>query len=274
MITSGATPPVPCVLHADLRSRSDVVSLRAPARSALLAPLAALPRRRDHAHAEHALGRAQEVDAAGDRPPAIAGGLEEAEALQPFLARERRRVGIEAAAGHVEAEQRQPVLEAVQADEAAVPRRRLLAAEVALGAVQRKRIEARRSRSGLRGASRDRPRAACRCGSSVNSSACGSTMRSTEFSCERQLVRIGERCPPADRSRRVQRDGMRLWARNGHAAAGRSAARGSRRCRRPSGRSTPARGRARSGRAAWRTSRRAATLRLTPGAAAVPKMHP
>ena len=94
-----------------LGGRDALARLRAAGAQRLLAPFAALPAGREHAHAEHSLGRAQEVDAAGDRPPAIAGRLEEAEAVQPLLAGERRRVGVEAAADDVEAEQRQPVLQ-------------------------------------------------------------------------------------------------------------------------------------------------------------------
>src|SRR5689334_7511143 len=96
-----------------------------------LAPLAALPRGCKQPHAEHLLRRAQEVDAAGDRPPAIAGLLEERETVQPFLLRERRHVAVEAAADDVEAEQRQPVLQPIERDEVAVPRRGRAAAEVA-----------------------------------------------------------------------------------------------------------------------------------------------
>src|SRR5690348_13271311 len=90
----------------------------------LLAPLAALPCRCQQAHAEHLLRGAQVVNAAGDRPPAIAGFLEERKSAQPLVLRERRDVAIEAAADDVEAEERQPVLEPVKRNEVAVPRRR------------------------------------------------------------------------------------------------------------------------------------------------------
>jgi hypothetical protein len=103
--------------------------------------LAAFPRRCQQTHAQHPLGRAQEIDSTRDRPPAIPGGLEKTEAAQPFLAGEWRRIGIEAAADDFEAQQRQPVFQPVERDEIAVPRRRLRAAEIPLGAVQRKRIE-------------------------------------------------------------------------------------------------------------------------------------
>src|SRR5690242_12774967 len=81
------------------------------------APLASLPCRREQAHAEHLLRRAQVIDAAGDRPPAVAGSLEKREAPQPFLLRERRHVAIEAAADDVEAEQRKPVLQSIERNE-------------------------------------------------------------------------------------------------------------------------------------------------------------
>ena len=88
---TGAPLPMRRCALAAARRRSRRLA-RAPSaracrrRERLLAPLAALPRRREHAHAEHRLGRAQEVDAARDRPPAVAGRLEEAEAVQPLLA--------------------------------------------------------------------------------------------------------------------------------------------------------------------------------------------
>src|SRR6185369_422092 len=49
----------------------------------------------------------------------------------------------EAAAGHFEAEQRKPILEPIERDEAAVPRRRLAPAEVALHSEEAERIEPR-----------------------------------------------------------------------------------------------------------------------------------
>src|SRR5450755_905161 len=69
---------------------------------------AARPLRRNDAHAEQALGCAQEVDAARDRPPAIAGFFEKLEALEPFFLCIWRHVRVEASAGDFEAEQRQP----------------------------------------------------------------------------------------------------------------------------------------------------------------------
>ena len=64
------------------------------------------------------------------------------EALNPFFLRKGRGIAIETAAGDLEAEQRQPVLEPVERDEVAGPRHRLLAAEVALDAEQAEGIEA------------------------------------------------------------------------------------------------------------------------------------
>src|SRR5215472_11114995 len=72
------------------------------------------PRRRDHAHAQNALGGAQEIDAARDRPPAVAGLLEETETLQPALLPEGRRIAIKPSARDLESQQRQPVLEPIQ----------------------------------------------------------------------------------------------------------------------------------------------------------------
>ncbi len=112
-------------------------------RKRFLAALAALPGRLEEAHAEHLLRRAQEIDAAGDRPPAVAGLLEEREPAQPLLLRERWHVAVEAAADDIEAEQRQPVLQAIERDEVAVPGRRRAAAEIPTHAEQRERIEAR-----------------------------------------------------------------------------------------------------------------------------------
>src|SRR6266508_2651861 len=77
------------------------------------------PGRCDHAHAEHALGRAEEIDAPCDRPPAVAGLLEERKTLQPLLLPERRSGAVELAAAAPEAEQRQPVLEPKEGDEVA-----------------------------------------------------------------------------------------------------------------------------------------------------------
>jgi hypothetical protein len=70
------------------------------------------PARQYQAHAMHALDRAQQVDAAGKGPPAIAGGFDEMPALQPAFMGAGRRVTAEAAALDLEAQQLQPVLEA------------------------------------------------------------------------------------------------------------------------------------------------------------------
>src|SRR5262245_47111025 len=85
------------------------------------------PGRRDDAHAEGALDRAHYVDAARDRPPARSRLLHEAEALEPQLLPERRRVAAELAAVQLEAEHAQPVAQAYEADELQVPGRRAVA---------------------------------------------------------------------------------------------------------------------------------------------------
>src|SRR6266581_769151 len=88
---------------------------------------------RNHAHAQHALGRPQEIDSAGNGPPAIARFFKEAESLEPLLLFERWHIAIEPAAGDLESKQRKPVLEAIERDEIAIPRHRLLATEIPLG---------------------------------------------------------------------------------------------------------------------------------------------
>src|SRR5438105_3279523 len=107
------------------------------------------PGRRDHAHAKDALGRAQEIHPAGDRPPAVTGLLEKVEALQPFLLGEGRDVAIQAPTGDLEAEQREPILEPVERDEIAGPGHRLRAAEIPFGPQQAERIEAGDDRATL-----------------------------------------------------------------------------------------------------------------------------
>src|SRR6266404_4972323 len=99
------------------------------------------PGGRDHAHAKDTLGRAQEIHAAGDRPPAVTGLLEKVKALQPFLLCEGWDVAVQPSTGNFEAEQRQPILEPVERDEIARPGHRLLAAEIALCTEQAERIE-------------------------------------------------------------------------------------------------------------------------------------
>src|SRR6267154_6745565 len=84
--------------------------------SALVAPF-----RQDQAHAHVALDRANHVDPAADRPPAVARVLHEGDALEPAALGERRGVAAEAAAGQLEAEQREPILEPQQPDEPAAP---------------------------------------------------------------------------------------------------------------------------------------------------------
>src|ERR1700682_989513 len=86
------------------------------------------PRWRDHAHAQHPLGRAQEIDSAGNGPPAIARFFEKAKALEPLFLFERRHIAIESAAGDFKPKQCEPVLKPVERDEVAVPRDALVEA--------------------------------------------------------------------------------------------------------------------------------------------------
>src|SRR6266540_7474603 len=79
------------------------------------------PGGRDDAHAMHALDRADDVDAAEERPPARAGLLHEREAIEPDLLPEWRRVAAELAAVQLEAQDAQPVAQPEQADVARVP---------------------------------------------------------------------------------------------------------------------------------------------------------
>src|SRR5437867_670828 len=76
---------------------------------------------RAHPRAHVALDRANDVDAAADRPPAVARLFHEAEALEPAPLRERRRVTAETSAGQLEPEQREPVLQPQQTDELSAP---------------------------------------------------------------------------------------------------------------------------------------------------------
>src|SRR3954470_24408000 len=62
------------------------------------------PGRRHHPHADDALDRPHDVDAAGDRPPARAGLLHESEAIEPQTLAEGRRIAAEYAAIQLEAE--------------------------------------------------------------------------------------------------------------------------------------------------------------------------
>src|ERR1700682_5054608 len=106
-----------------------------------LFPHPSRPGWRDHAHAEHALGRSQEIDSAGNGPPAIARFFKEAESLEPLLLFERRHIAIKTDAGDLESKQRKPVLEAIERDEIGVPGDRLLAAEIPLGPEQAEGLE-------------------------------------------------------------------------------------------------------------------------------------
>src|SRR6267143_3211678 len=85
-------------------------------RGALVAPFG-----QNQPHAHVALDRAYDVDAAADRPPAVARLLHEGEALEPPTLGERRCVAAETPAGQLEAEQREPILEPQQTDEPPAP---------------------------------------------------------------------------------------------------------------------------------------------------------
>src|SRR6185295_11156496 len=80
-----------------------------------------LPLRRDHAHTLHALHTMQKVDAAGERPPAVASALQERQPADPALADNGRQITAHAARGDLDAEQRHPVLEPRQIDKLAAP---------------------------------------------------------------------------------------------------------------------------------------------------------
>src|SRR6266581_4311277 len=135
MVTRGLMPPGSLdELHAFAR-------LPRRRREGLLAD-ASRPCGRQNTHAEHALGRSQQIHGTPDRPPTVASLFEKSEARQPLVLRERRHVAIEPPADHLESKQRQPVLQAVQGDEISVPRHRLLATEITFESEQRKRIEA------------------------------------------------------------------------------------------------------------------------------------
>src|SRR5690349_22961519 len=86
---------------------------------------AVLPLGRDDAHALHTLYGVQEVDAARERPPAIAERLERRHPMNPRLLRDRRNVTAHPPARNLESEQRHPVLEARQIDELTAPRIRI-----------------------------------------------------------------------------------------------------------------------------------------------------
>src|SRR6266540_1657058 len=98
--------------------------------------------RRDHAHPQNALGGAKEIHTTRDRPPAISALFKEVEALQPLFLRKGWHVAVETAAGDLEAEQREPVLEPIERDEVAGPGHRLLTTEVTLDAEQAEGVEA------------------------------------------------------------------------------------------------------------------------------------
>src|SRR6266568_3506911 len=77
------------------------------------------PFRQDQAHAHVALDRANDVDPAADRPPAVPCLLHEPDALEPQPLGKRRGVAAEATSGQLEAEQGEPILEPQQAREPA-----------------------------------------------------------------------------------------------------------------------------------------------------------
>src|SRR6476646_9344974 len=91
-------------------------------REALALNAGALPLRGDDAHALHALHRMQKVNAAREGPPAIAQRLEECNAPDPRLLRDRRDITAHASARDLQAEQRHPIVEPRQIDELPSPR--------------------------------------------------------------------------------------------------------------------------------------------------------
>src|SRR5690606_8188924 len=80
------------------------------------------PGRPDEPHCPHALDRADAVERAADRPPAIARRLHEAGALEPALAATGRAIAAIAAALELEAEQLEPVPQPRQRDHLALAR--------------------------------------------------------------------------------------------------------------------------------------------------------
>src|SRR5471032_2803253 len=100
------------------------------------------PRRREKAHAAHALDGLQHVHGAAHRPPAVARGLHEAEAAAHLVAVEGRRVAHQAPGVHVEAQEREPILHPGERHEAAVPRKVAARDQRAAQAPEAPRIEA------------------------------------------------------------------------------------------------------------------------------------
>src|SRR4029079_9425435 len=80
------------------------------------------PGRRHDAHAMDAFHGADHVDATEKRPPPLPGLLQDAEAVQPALLPEWRRIATELAPVQLEAEHAQPVAQSQQPDVARVPR--------------------------------------------------------------------------------------------------------------------------------------------------------
>src|SRR5437879_12202158 len=80
--------------------------------NALVAPF-----RQDQAHAPVALDRANDLDPAADRPPALSRLLHEAHALQPVALGERRGVAAEATPCPLAAQQRAPTLASQRSDD-------------------------------------------------------------------------------------------------------------------------------------------------------------
>ena len=89
------------------------------------------------------LDRLYDVYGTGNRPPAVAGAVHELEATQPLFLGHRRRVAAEGAGLHLEAEQREPVLQARHAEVGAAPgRQRLAPRQLPSGTPQAEGIEA------------------------------------------------------------------------------------------------------------------------------------
>src|SRR5207249_7565609 len=102
---------------------------------------ASRPRRRQDTHAKHALDCSEKIHRAANRPPPVTGLFQKGRASQPLFLGEWRHIAIEPSTDHLESKQGQPILQPVQGDEIAIPRHRLLAAEIALESEQRKRVE-------------------------------------------------------------------------------------------------------------------------------------
>src|SRR2546429_9009665 len=80
------------------------------------------PFREDQAHAHVALDRANDIDPAANRPPAVARLLHEPKALEPAALGERRGVAAQGTAGEVESKEREAMLGPQPAGGPAAPR--------------------------------------------------------------------------------------------------------------------------------------------------------